>query len=257
MKNSDAHGSINAADALRFVREAALPRMILNRGPEQRIDFDQLKAVIVGSDVVSFSNGVPRSIRQDIINCSLFAQLVASRKVSDRDNLQDWHDSYFDTLTRIGWVIQERGFTQYQPAGNDLEANRAVLQVATTLFGAGATALALVQSTLDAMQTMAAGGSWVTIFKSESQTARARRFQVTVVESGGDEEAMVGLMAFELEAKADLRQVLFFKFRSSDVSLRYASGKITINSMILQAIRKDIEQRIQDYAKSYVAELPL
>jgi hypothetical protein len=247
-----------ASDALRFVRDIRLPRIIRLRAEGARPAFDPAKdqATVVGSEIISFVRGVPAPIRDNIVNCSLLAQLAAKKVTSGQNNSQAWYDVYFDTLTAIGFAVEERGFAQYHQKGNDLEAHKAILKIAATLFGPASTALAVVESTLDAMHSFI-DGPWLTIFKRESETATAGRFQVTVVEPARNSGSTLGLMAFELEGNAMLTQILFFKFRSSDVILRHASGKVTIDTEILDVISAELSQKIAAYARSYVAELPL
>jgi hypothetical protein len=248
--------------ALSFVREIELPRAPRvfrdpGSGSTQTI-FDQVKnqATVVGSSVVSFVTGVAPENRRDIVNCSLLAQLAANKAISNRDDIRAWYKAYFDTLSHLGWVIQERGFAQYRENGDDFEANKAVLSVAAVLFGAAPAALAVVQSTLNAMKSMAVG-PWITIFRRESQSAKAARFQITLVEPTRDNGFTVALMAFELEATAELTQVLFFKFRSSEVTLRHASGRVTIDADILTTVRSAISEKISAYTRNYIADLPL
>jgi hypothetical protein len=248
--------------ALSFVRKVELPRAPrdlrdFGSGSAQTI-FDQVKnqATVVGSSVVSFVTGVTAENRRDIVNCSLLAQLAANKAVPSREDIRAWYEAYFDALSHLGWVIQERGFAQYREGGDDFEANKAVLSVAAVLFGAAPTALAVVQSTLDAMKSMA-GGPWITIFRRESQSAKAGRFQITLVEPTRDNGFTVALMAFELEATAALAQVLFFKFRSSEVTLRHASGSVTIDGDILTAVRSAIAEKISAYTRNYIADVPL
>src|ERR1700730_18297281 len=64
-------------------------------------------------------------------------------------------------------------------------------------------------------------------------------------------------MAFELEATAALAQALFFKFRSSEVTLRHASGRVTIDGDVLMAVRSAIAEKISAYTRNYIADLPL
>lgn len=46
-------------------------------------------------------------------NSTLLAQLVAKKKVPDPQRLFDGYDLYFDTLSRIGWAVQDKGFAVY------------------------------------------------------------------------------------------------------------------------------------------------
>jgi hypothetical protein len=253
------------AQALQFVRGVRLPQVLRLRtrsanteakNTELKFDSSSVQAAVVGSDLVSFGKGVPVSIRHDVINCSLLAQLAANREVRERGNLEDWYNTYFDTLANIGWLIQERGFAQYHREGNDFEANKAILLIAATLFGGASTALAVINSTLHAMESVASG-PWLTIFKRESQHDNVGRFQITVAEANGPNDVMLGLMAFELVAKAELDQLLFFKLLSSEVILRHSSGRVTINKDIMETVSGDIHERLKAYTTSFVAELPI
>jgi hypothetical protein len=245
-----------------FVRQVELPRAPrafrdFESGSTQTI-FNQVKnqATVVGSSVVSFVTGVTAENRRDIVNCSLLGQLAANKAVPCREDIRAWYEAYFDALSHLGWVIQERGFAQYREGGDNFEANNAVLSVATVLFGAAPSSLAVVQSTLDAMKSMACG-PWITIFRRESQSAKAARFQISLVEPTRDNGFSVALMAFELEATATLAQVLFFKFQSSEAMLRHASGRVTIDCDILTAVRSAIAEKISAYTRNYIADLPL
>ena len=49
---------------------------------------------------------------------------------------------------------------------------------------------------------------------------------------------------------------MFFKFNSNAVELKYSSGKVTINTTVLESVREAIKKKLADYAKDYVAKLP-
>ncbi len=248
--------------AIEFVRTAKLPPVISALGrrdreaPEAIFNEEKSQAAVVGSDVMSFMAGVAPQVRKDIVNCSLLAQLVANKSVSNRESLGDWYKAYFDTLTNVGWVIQEQGFAEHHETGNVLEANKAILRIATALLGPGTAALALIQTTLDALKSMSEG-PWITIFERESQTQKAARFQVTLVEPEAARGFSVALMAYELEATSDLTQVLFFKLRKNDVTLRHASGRVAIDTDVLTAIREPVAQKIASHSASFIAGLPI
>jgi len=251
---------IAADSALKFVREVALPAAPrISRSPvaspQLALDAAKSQALVVGSDVVSFVEGVSSETRHDIVNCTLLAQLVANKRVADKENIRAWYEAFFDALTQIGCLVQEKGFTEHREKADNFEANQAILSVASVLLGPAATALAVVQSTLEAMKSMS-DGPWITIFNREAQTARAARFQLTLAEPAGN-GAMISLMAFDLKAKAELTQVLFFKFRSTDVTLRHASGKVTMLPDVLANVREAMAQRIKDYTSDYIAKLDI
>jgi hypothetical protein len=210
----------------------------------------------VGSDIVSFVRGVTEDRRNDIVNSSLLAQLVATRKVGKSGGIFPWYDAYFEVLENIGWVIQSREFTTHKETSINLDAHKAILAVATTLLGPGATALQVVKSTLDALKTMGDDSPFITLFNRESQHARTARFQISLAEEEANGRFLVSLMAFALTANANLTQVLFFRFRKNDVALKHASGTVTINTDVLASIREPLKQKLLAFTNDFVKKLP-
>ncbi len=254
---------ISAVSAGRFLEGLKLPAV--KRGgfesaeEESGFDFDAFKsqAMVVGSEVVSFVKGVSVERRQDIVNCALLAQLAADSKVKDRAKLIDWYDVYFDVLTNLGWVIQDKGFAAYEEEANGLEAHEAILKVATVLLGATPTALAIVTSTIEAMKSMDADNPWITIFDRESRSAEAARFQIALAEQDANGQFMVSMMAFALKAEFALTQVLFLKIRAENVSLKHRSGSVTINEDVLAGVRDKIRAKLIGRTSGFVDALDL
>jgi hypothetical protein len=130
------------------------------------------------------------------------------------------------------------------------------MAVATTLLGPGAAALQVIKTTLDALASMDSNSPWITLFNRESQHASTARFQITLAEQGENDQFLVTLIAFALTAEAKFTQVLFFKFKSNQVKLRHSSGQLSINPEVLAAVRKPIEQKLANFASSFVRALP-
>jgi hypothetical protein len=114
----------------------------------------------------------------------------------------------------------------------------------------------VVKATLDALKSMSANSPWITLFNREVQHANTAHFQVSLAQEAEDGQFLVSLMAFGLEAKATVTQVLFFKFRSTDVILQRNSGKVTIATDVLSAIRPMVIAKISEHAADYVKQLP-
>jgi hypothetical protein len=255
--------SISVATAQRFVTQTELPpprRRRRGAGVEGAVvlGFETAKnqAAVVGSDVIAFVNGVTVERREAIVNSSLLAQLVAKNKVSDPNRIYEWYDAYFDVLTNIGWVVQDRSFAEYHESSQNFDAHQAILAVATSLLGAAPTALALVKTTIDALKSMDASSPWITIFSRESQTARTARFQISLAQQDPAGQFLVSLMAFGLEAKSTITQVLFFKAKASEASLRHYSGRVTINTGVLDGVRDALKAKLTAHAADYVKALP-
>jgi len=128
--------------------------------------------------------------------------------------------------------------------------------VATALLGAAPTALALVKTTIEALESMDASSPWITIFDRESQKARTARFQISLAEQDPAGQFLVTLMAFGLEAKSTITQVLFFKAKANEVTLRHYSGSVTINTDVLDGVRESIQTKLSGLASDYIKALP-
>jgi hypothetical protein len=258
------HPSIETARE--FVKAVALPAPPPSfgltkgaRAPASAFDAAKDQASVVGSDVISFVKGVTPEQRNDIVNASLLAQLVANQKVAGPKALPDivrWYEEYFDVLSHIGFVIQDKGFATYDERSQDFEAHKAILDLATVLLAGAPGALAVLKATLGALEKMAGDSPWITLYNRESRSAKTARFQASLVDQDVNALFLVSLIAFGLEATSEVTQVLFFKFKKNEVKLQHNSGKVSINAQVLASVREQIAQRLIPFTTAYVENLP-
>lgn len=236
---------------------AAPPPIVLAKGA---FDYDDVKhqAAVVGAQVIAFSAGVAAQTREDVANASLLAQLVAKKKVPAPTTLPlvtAWYDAYFDALSQIGFAIQDHGFAAYSEASESFEAHEAILEVAAALFAGAPAALAVVKQTLEALKKLPSSSGWIRLFNRESQSANTARFQVSLVGQETDGSLFLSIIAFGLEAKTTLTQVLFFKFQSNDVRLENHSGKVSINAQVLRDTRDQLAAKLTSHASDFIRGL--
>jgi len=215
------------------------------------------QSVIVGSDIVSFTVGVSAARREAITNSALLAQLVANKRVPDSTEVEAWYQAYFDVLTHVGWVVQERGFSTFEASSRQADVAGAILSVAETIFGGAATtAYKVIKATLEGLQKMHEHSPWITLFERESHHANHARFQIALAHSGEKDDFLVSLMAFSLKASASFSQVLFFKYREREATLKHFSGSVSINDTLLMQISNDIKAKVENFTLGYVKALP-
>jgi hypothetical protein len=252
------------SQARSFVDLAELPEpppidFDLAKAPEPALDGAKEQAAVVGGEVIAFVKGVTPEQRADIVNASLLAQLVAKKRVPCPATLgavTAWYDSYFDTLSNIGFALQDQAFAQYHEKSDSFQAHEAILEVAAVLMGGSPSALALVHTTLKALQKMGEDSPWITLFNRESQSANTARFQIGLAEADPTHGLLLSLMAFGLEARSRLTQVLFFRFRQNEVTLQHHSSKVTVDAALLGEVRLEIAEKLVDFAHDYVRRLP-
>ena len=225
--------------------------------PPLELKTNQAQSLVVGSGLIAAAAGVPVQVREDLINCTLFAQLAASGEVRDKTDIPAWYDAYFRALTALGWAQSDTQFEEYEFRSQNAEAHKAIIQVITALMGPGAAALVVVKAALDALQSMNEDSPWITLFDRQSRVGKSARFQVATAQADNGGVLQIALCGFTLSTRSNLTQVLFFRFNSSATSLKYAAGKATIFEAALAGQRTAIAARLDAYRSAYVGQVKL
>jgi len=252
---------VTKASARSFVTTARLPAA--PKGPKRRditlpsFEDATTQAAVVGSGVLSFTAGVPAQKREDLCNATLLAQLAANRKVPDRTNIMPWFDAYFGALMQLGWSVQQTGFREYTGQLDGLETHQAVRNVAAVLLGPSPAALAVVLSTLDAMQSMDRDSPWITIFDREHRDSKSTHFQIGLADQLPNGGLVMHLMAFSLEANAKITQVLFFKLKKKKVRLQQNAGQAIVDVGVLTSVRAALKKRLADHVTDFIATVEI
>lgn len=252
---------VTKASARTFVTTARLPAA--PKGPKRRDitlpSFDEAttQAAVVGSGVLSFTAGVPAQKREDLCNATLLAQLAANRKVPDRTNIMPWFDAYFGALMQLGWSVQQSGFREYTGEIDGLETHQAVRNVAAVLLGPSPAALAVLLSTLDAMQSMHRDSPWITIFDREHRDSKSTHFQIGLADQLPNGGLVMHLMAFSLETSAKITQVLFFKLKKKKVRLQQNAGQAIVDVGVLTSVRAALKKRLADHVTDFIATVEI
>jgi len=156
-------------------------------------------------------------------------------------------------LSHIGFVVQDMQLAEYTEGGETFEAHEAIIDIAKAVLG-GAAGLPLVIKTLESLRDMNKDSPWLTIFHRQSRSANTARFQVSLAE-GDATGSLLTMIAFGISAKAQVTQVLFFKFKKNESTLHSQSGKLSVNDGVLASVREDIAAKIKKFTSEFVAGL--
>jgi len=254
---------ITPAISTQFVQSVKLPKAparprrarTLGDTPPVELKATDAQTLVVGSGLIIAAENVPAQTREDLVNCTLFAQLAASGTVGDSAKVPEWYDVYFRTLTALGWAQSDTHFEEYAFDSKNAEAHQAISKVLAVLLGPQAAALVVVKTAIEALQSMNENSPWIALFDRQSRTGRSARFQVATAQIDGGGLLQTALVGFDLKATSTLTQVLFFKFSSSATSLKYAAGRATIYEAALAGQRDAIAQRLAAYRAAYVGQV--
>ncbi len=248
--------------ALEFIAQAELPAPLPGATRAERTktpgefaaEIATRDSALVGSEILSF-DAVPADYRGAILNCTLLAQLVANRSVPDRSDLDQWYGHYFDALMKLGWSIEQTGFTDLHLTGEEFKVHEAIVSVATAFLGEAPSALALVVSALKALQHMDPGQPWIRIFNRETHTETAAKFQVGVA-TGNAHGITIASMAFSLKSATRITQILFFKGTNSNTIFRERHARTAINLETLEGVKPVLAKKLASSAMDYILSLP-
>lgn len=239
----------------RLTKPSIRSRIRGGEAPPIELKSTDAQALVVGSGLIVAAEEVPAETRQDIVNCTLFAQLAASGTVTDPSKVTEWYGEYFRALSTCGWAQSGNQFEEFKASGKHLEAHKSIIKVLTGMLGPTAAAVTLVTEMLNALQSMDENSPWITLFNRESTAIRTSRFQVATAQKNASGLVEVALVAFDLRSKTNLTQVLFFRFSSNKVSLKFSQGKATIYEAALAQTRQLVKERLEAYRSEYIREV--
>lgn len=237
------------SSSLESVAAAALPQPSYVDGKPQ--------AVAVGSQITEFADNVPESRRPQIANSFLLAQLAANKVVREGGDTAAWYEQYIEVLSNVGWLIETQISSTRDVSGGAAELHQEIIPVITAALGPAVAAAALVTKVLDGLAAMNKDLPWITLFSKESQRAHANQFQVSYAEVPEGMQPRITLTCFELDAQKSITQVLFFKFSDSSGRLRHFGSKLSMNSGVFDKVEDVVEDRVAEFATSYITGIPI
>jgi len=221
-----------------------------------RIQTATEQTFIVGSQLISFNKDVTDERRSAALNSSLLAMLRASKLYPDPTTPEaalQWHASYVNTLTNIGWVLVS-GTTAAQFTGtSNASVDQVLLQVVGALLGTG-TAAALAASVLKAVADAKKDDPFITLYESRVVDQKVVQYGAGLA-AGEGAGFLFSVVECALEVKSAEDQVLFFKWSADSASAEGRRFDLTIADDVYQAVKSLIEERVVPYVRDYVASL--
>lgn len=211
-------------------------------------------ALAVGSQVTEFGVGVDPAQRKDIVNSFLVAQLAANSFTTGVGGGPDeWYDRFFYVLANSGWNVDRSAQSTRDSSAALEEVHRMVVPILTAALGNAVAAASAVVAVLKGLAASAAQRPWIALFHRESQRASANLFQVGYVGGAAGAPPSATLSNFELTAQQSVTQVLFFRFSSTQATLKYTIAKLTMNTPVFETVKPFVDQRIREHLDGFVA----
>lgn len=248
----------NLAEARQLIAAADIPEPLIVAQGDEVSPFEGGKdqAAVIGQDVFAFVAGADQALRDALSDSALLAQMMADVQVKDPDDIVGWYNAYFGLLKKLGWLVQDGGWSEVSEAGDGFEVHEKIIEVAGVLLGGAPTALAVITATLGALKKASDDSPWITLFHKRAIRGKSARFQIGVVEAPAGRAPLVSLMAFALKAETIVTQVLLFKVTKNRASLRTNSAKVGLDLAALRDLAPDVRDKLRGWQRSLIKTLP-
>ena len=202
------------------------------------------QAVTVGSQMAEFSKTVPQSIRPAISNGLLLGQLAADKATAGNPDPIAWFDAFNSVMKKIGWQSTLGEFNEQTISDQNAALHKAIIPIVTAIFGPGAAAVSIILAVLKGLESMDQDAPWITVFEQKSSRINSSNFGLSYVDGGPGGGATLKSAYFCLQGAQVLTQVLFFKFTSSDATLKSGHSEMSLSPQTIATSSEALEQKV-------------
>jgi hypothetical protein len=211
--------------------------------------------LIVGGNMLAFSENVAPPARDVVSLCLLYAQEAANADAAVY-NPDLWVDRHDMILKGLGWTATGGAtqFTRFEKSG--VSVHKAVLPLLTAALGPAATAGALILTGLTQLQTIDKDQPWITLFDKESRRFEHSEYRFLTAEHQGD-AILLRLAALRFTAVAERVQVLFFKKKDTEIEFTIATRTLAADPLFLDEIEPLLRDRLLSRASDLIKSIDL
>ena len=208
---------------------------------------------VVDSNVVTYRENVPDSVRNHVANWILMAQRMASHSVPDRADTEAWTAAYLDALIATGWVLRGEAGAWHRDSVDGAEMHQEILKVIAVALAPAPAALAIVTAAITSLQSMAKNSPWITLFNRRAESATAVGFQIADCQSPQSKGAALEAVDFRVEAGQVMTQVLWFKFTSGRAAMYRRRVVLDLSDETMKAHGAAVASKVQALTSANIA----
>ncbi|MEM8529144.1 MAG: hypothetical protein AAGG68_31220, partial [Bacteroidota bacterium] len=207
---------------------------------------------INNKSLVAFTANVSGQNRQDCLNSTLLAQLVADKMHPDEEDIEAWYKAFTHVLSKIGWIAPGKEFSKFETDQSMFEMENVVLDIlGATLSGS---AIAIIAKTLGALKKLSDSDNKLVMFEKNSHSLNKGSFQIALADETNGQVSMTMSM-FHLSTSSNIKKIVFFKSAKDQSQMKFNANTFVLNPEIYGIVRMDILQKIGDDSKDFIASL--
>jgi len=209
-------------------------------------------AVVAGS-VLSFVASLSGDARQNVLDSTLLAQLVANTEVKSTEDPAGWYRRYTNVLENVGWVIQGRGFANHEKSSGTLELNKEAFSLLEAIMSTNK--LQVLSKTLDALKNVSDGSQALAIFTGNAASSTSGVFQLGAAEQDPNGNVTLGLGTFYFRTDEHRGRFLFVTWRNEEIGLEFVTEQATLNEKIYAVVKPHVDAKLAERRAQFVQGL--
>lgn len=215
------------------------------------------EGAVVASNLIAYDERVPLDARNHVANWMLFASLVATSAVPEKEETEKWMDAYLSALTKTGWVATSGAQSWHEERATGATVHQEILKLLPVLLGPAATALALVTAALTSLDAMDKGSPWITLFDRRGKDAKAVGFQIVACAPAAAGAVALDGGDFRIHVARTMTQVLFFKFTNSSANLYRRQARLELSEQAMAKYGPAIQAKVDAWVLGEIAAFPV
>ena len=233
-----------SSQAVTFIKSLELPKSVtsLSQNPS---------AQVVAGSIASFTAALSGQQLEDVQNSTLLAQLAATKKYPNKDQIEDWYNFYTKVLGEIGWILQSFSFNTYTSDQASFKLSDVTLELLSALVGDDKELLTLVKSTLD---SLAKSDEGITLFDTHSTHVNAGHYQILPCTLTNNQVSVAFIGAYFTASKVS-KDYFFASYKSEDMHLQQTAQVFSLDEEMYAKVRQDVIDKFDGHAPDFIHNL--
>lgn len=215
---------------------------------------EKLDAAVNAGSILSFVSEVNANERKDILYTIQLAQRVADKACDRFAETKTWYGKYNEVLEAVGWATEQYAFSAHKQDEGNLRMDKAALKVIAEI--AIGNELRALQASISALEKMASDQNAITLFDHYAAADLSGNFQLGHVQKSNG-TLSVALGAFHFRTTGRRQRFLFFSWGRNEINFWTAAQKMTFNTAIYDQVRTEVEKKLGDRAREYIAAIDI
>lgn len=218
-------------------------------------------AAVVASNLLVFTEGMSSQNKQDVMDSFLFATLVANKQFNPETEREQWYALFNNVLAKVGWLSTKWSNARYRATQQTLTMEKVALEILAAAVAAsalpGPASVAMLGVAADALRSLAAQDKPLRLFERNVKNHNGADFRIGACTESADGTVNLAMGAVSFIANAEVTNVLFWEWNSTEVRTYRAENSLVLNARHYARVRAQIQAKLGDSAQAAVEEFDI